>query len=314
MKTIRYKIKIKGLKSPSGTISMIALKELSQIFIESSEKALRLVVEGTSTKKGPMPSWIRSSLEFNVSGIKKGSTIIEIDAPQLGETAKGKIAQQDLYSFVPEPRDTAITIWAKSYKDAVKEKYESEIVDRGLLDSMISFKDFLTKYAESIHLDSRIDKETSKINVDKFSLKKVEKLTVAIPEPKFVIVSGLVNVIEHLLSRFTLNLDNGEKIQGEMDKNYIDKEKMRDFWGKKVTMRGLAEFRPNGKIRFIRADFIKDYEEKEIVFKDYLIQQSPRLFIEEVKELYSKSSPLKEIWNKWPGDESIEEILSDLNK
>lgn len=314
MKTVKYKIKIKGLKTPSGIISMLALKELSQIFIESSEKALRLIVEGTSTKKGPIPGWIRSSLEFNITGIKKGSTIVEIEAPQLGETAKEKIAQLNLYSFVPEPNDTAITVWAKSYKDAVKEKYESEIVDRGLLSSMISFKDYLNKYADSIILDSPIDKEISNINVDIKNLRKVEKLTIATPEPKVLIVSGLVNVIEHISSRFTINLDNGEKIQGEIDKNYIDQEKMRNFWGKRVTMRGTAEFRPNGKIRFIRTDFIKEYEEKEIVFKDYLIQQNPKLFIEEAKKLYSKSSPLKEIWNKWTGDETIEEILSDLNE
>jgi len=313
MKTIKYKIKLRGLKSPAGTISILALRELSNIFIENSERALRLMVEGTSAKKGPIPLWLKQSLDFNVTGIKKGSTVIEVEAPQLGETAKDKIAQLDIWNIVPNPKDTAITMWAKSYKDAVDEKYESELFDRGLLNSMISFKDFLGKYAQSIELDSTTDKYASKVYVDLSRLEKVEKLTIAIPEPKTVLLCGFFNVIKHQTSRFTLNLENGEKIQGEIDKNIIESEMMRKYWGNKVTIRGLADFKPSGKIRFIKADLIKDFEEKEILFKNYLIPEIPHLFIDEVKQLYRTHSPLKEIWNKWPGDESIEEILSDLN-
>jgi len=313
MKTTKYKLKIKGLKTPSGTISLIALKELSEILIESSEKALRLIVEGTSTKKGQIPIWLRESLNFNVTGIKEGSTVLEIEAPQLITTAQEKIAQLDLWSIIPNPKDTALTVWGRSYKDAINEKYESELLDRGLLNSFISFKEFIDRHAEAIELNSRTDKIISKVGLSVKQLTKVEKLILATPEPKVVMLSGLFNIIEHLTSRFTLNLEIGEKIQGEFDRSVLNPEEMRKYWGSKVTLRGLADFKPNGKIRYIRTDLIKRFEEKETLFNTYIAETHPRLFVEEIKQKFQRHSPLQDVWNKWPGNESIEEILSQLD-
>lgn len=313
MKTVKYRIKIKGLKTPSGTISILALKDLASIFIENSERALRLAIEGNSLKKGQLPQWLKEAVDFSITNIGKGSTTLSIEAPELSEVAAEQINQQNLWINLPEPNDTALTIWANSFEEATTEKYESEMYDKGLLTSFISFKDFIDKYAQSIELDSQFDRKIKKLKIDSNQIDRVQRLTAAIPESRKIILSGFIDVIEHFAGRFKLNLENGEKIQGEIDRGNLGLEIMRDYWGKKVTVRGMADYKPNGKIRFIKADLIKPFEESEKLFEEYMMFEEPREIVYQITKNKPDVSPLKEIWGKWPSEESIKEILSELD-
>lgn len=245
--------------------------------------------------------------------MSKGSTVLSLEAPELSEVAPEQINQQHLWINLPEPNDTALTIWANSFNEAIKEKYESEMYDKGLLTSFMSFKDFIDKYAQSIEVDSPYDKKISKLRISSQQLEKVQKLTASIPESRKIIISGIIDVIEHLAGRFKLNLENGEKIQGEIDRSFLDLEVMRNYWGKKVTVRGMADYRPNGKVRFIKADLLKPFEESEKLFEEYMIFEEPREIIYHLSKSKSEVSPLKEIWGKWPSEESIEQILTELD-
>jgi hypothetical protein len=312
MKTVKYQIKLKGLKTPSGTISILALKDLASIIIENSERALRLAIEGYSLKKGQLPLWLKQAVDFNITSIRKGSTVLALEAPELCEVAAEQINQQNLWVNLPEPNDTALTIWAKSFNEATTEKYESEMYDKGLLTSFITFKEFIDKYAQSIEIDSQYDKKISKLKIDNQQLERIQKLTAAIPESRKIILSGFIDVIEHQAGRFKLNLENEEKISGEIDRSILDLEVMRDYWGKKVTVRGMADYKPNGKVRFLRADLLKLFEESEKLFEEYMIIEEPKL-VYQISKNKSEVSPLKEIWGKWPSEESIDQILSELD-
>lgn len=313
MKTVKYKLKIKGLKTHPGTISILALKDLAGILVENSERALRLAIEGTSLKKGQLPQWLKDAVDFNITNIEKGSTILSIEAPQLGEVALEQISQQNLYKDLPHPNDTALTVWANSYFDATSEKYESDYYDKGVLTSLISFKDFIIKHAKSVEIESPIDKKLSRIKIDDQHLERVQKLTASIPESRKVILSGIIDIIEHFAGRFKLNLENGEKIQGAIDKEFLDLELMRNYWGKKVTIKGIADFRPNGKIRFLKADLIKPFDNSEKLFQEYMVFHEPQNTIYKISRSLPEIAPLKEVWGKWPGEESIEEILAALD-
>lgn len=312
MKTTKYQIKIKGLKTPSGTISILALKDLANIFVENSERALRLAIEGSSLKKGQLPRWLREAVDFNITDIKKGSTVLSLEAPQLIEVAAEQISQQNLWIDLPEPNDTALSIWANSFNEAISEKYGSELYDKGLLASFVSFKDFVDKYAQSIEIDSTYDKKINKLRIDNQQIEKIQKLTAAIPESRKILLCGIVDVIEHFAGRFKLSLENGERIQGEIERANLDLETMRNYWGKKVTLRGTAEYKPNGKIRFLKADLLKPFEPSEKLFEEYMIFEEPKKTVYEITKSKKSFSALKEIWGKWPGDESIDDIITAL--
>lgn len=312
MKTVKYKIKLINLNTPKGTISVIALRELVDRLIDTSEKALRLAIDGTSSKKGQPPTWLKASVDFLVTGLKEGSTVIEMDCPTLKETAKEKIVQQDLWSIVPNENDTALSMVSRSFIETAKKNYNSDYFDAGLLKSFSSFDHFLKRYSSSISIT------TTKSRKENFSFdqKKIEKINLieqSIPEPRKVVISGLFDLIEHSEGKFRLNVKTGETITGEIDRELIDKEKMRLLWGKEVTIKGWAEFTPKNKLRYIKADLIRELEKGDEILS-YSPQIQENLFVsEKVSKGLVKENPLKEIWGQWPGDESIDELLTEIN-
>lgn len=312
MRTVKYKIKLDKLNTPKGTVSVFALRELVERLIDTSEKALKLAIDGTSVMKGQPPAWLKASVDFLITGLKEGSTVIEMNCPALKETAKEKIAEPDLWNILPDENDTALSVVSRAFKEVSKKNYNPDYFDTNLLKSFSSFNGFINKYSSSISITTAKSRKED-FKFDSKSIKKVNQIEQSIPEPRKVVITGLFNLIEHSEGKFRLKLRTGETITGEIDREQIDKEKMRSLWGKEATIKGWAEFSPKNNIRFIKADLIKEFENGD-EFLNYPPHIQESLFVSEKKHKgLDKQGPLKEIWGKWPGDESVEEILADIN-
>jgi hypothetical protein len=87
---------------------------------------------------------------------------------------------------------------------------------------------------------------------------------------------------------------------------------MRQFWGKKVTIKGTVHFRPGRKVRLIEAEVIKPAEEGEEVFDRMPTPPKPMALFESDVQRFNAAPALQDIWGKWPGDEPIEELLGSL--
>ena len=306
-----YKFKLEGLKTPNGTISIWALQLVINTLIETSERGLRLAVQGESVKRGPIPGWLARSLDFTVTGVKKGSTTILVDAPLLGETAPDQIKQQDLWFSKPTPEDTAITLVSRSVQEVVSQNLESYAYDKGVLDGLLSFDTFFKTYGDKLIVEAN-GRPTEDFYLSAFELEKVRELKAEIPEPIAIVISGTFDVIQYSSTKFHLLLSNGQTILGTIDRDAINVEDMRKFWGEKVTIKGILHFHPGRKIKLLEAQSIKLAEEGEDVFERLPSQGKPlALFDLEVQKLNANPA-LKEIWGKWPGDESIGELLAAL--
>lgn len=313
MKTRKYQLRLKGLASPSGTIPITALKEVCDLLLGAAERGLRLAVEGTSVKRGRLPAWLTKSLDLKLTGMKKGSTVLAIEAPVLGETAKEQIRQQDFWYIVPKAEDTALTLLARSVHDTTKEVLESNAYDGGILDSLLQFRPFLKSSAEKVELHC-VSRPKEHFKLDDQEIAKIQRLKAKTPEPRAFMISGLFDVIEHNRKRFHLVLSNGESLLGSLDTEHLDVEHMRQFWGKKVTVKGIVHFRPSRTPRLIEAQVIKHMEQGEEVFETLPQEPSQIEFVESVRETAAAQKGwLKEVWGKWPGDEPIEDLLAALN-
>ena len=308
---MNYKFKLEGLKTPGGTISIRALQLFVNTLTETCERGLRLAIQGESVKSGPIPNWLARSLDFTVTGIQKGSTTISLDAPPLGETAPNQIKQQDLWFSKPTPEDTAITLVSRSVREVISEKSESDAYDKGVLDGLLSFDTFFKTYGDRVEVQAS-GRPAENFSLSSYELEKVRELKAEIPEPIAIVISGNFDVIQHSRSKFHLDLSKGQVILGTIDREILSVEDMRNFWGKKVTIKGTLHFHRGRKIRLLEAQSIKLAEEGEEVFERLSLQGKPLpLFDLEIQKL-NASPALKEIWGKWPGDESIEELLSAL--
>ncbi len=311
MDTLKYKIRLEGLDSPSGTITTRALFQLLQQFTAAAEKGLRLAIEGQSTKAGPPPKWLEKATDFTFTGIQTGSTILALEAPKLKNTIPDMIVQQDLCGAAPEPQDTAISFIGRSVADMCAENLESDYFDYGVLSSLQELKPFLSDHAPiiSIHCEER-PSENFKIDIP--VIEKVERLKVKIPEPRASMISGHLEQVAYNSKKFQLYLSDGQIVQGRINDEYMSIESLRTLWGKKVTARGLVSFKPSGKIRIIEAQMLKQMEEGEELFETAPVIQTQFEFTKKVQLEATGRNWLKDIWNKWPGEESIEVIMKEI--
>jgi len=288
------------------------MQEVCDLLLGAAERGLCLAVEGTSVKRGRLPSWLSKSLDLTVTGIGKGSTVLNIEAPFLGVTAKDEIQQQDFWYVVPKPDDTAFTLLSRSVHDTTAELLDSDTYDSGILGSLLKFKPFLRGYAEMIELRCK-SRPKEHFKLGEAELEKIQRLKAKTPGPRAVMVSGHFDAIEHSKRRFHLVLGNRESILGTIDTTHLSVEDMRQFWGKKVTIKGIAHFRPSGKPRLVEAQVIKLMEEGEEVFDVLPYVQTEASFLKEIRESTFPIGWLKDVWGKWPGDEPIDELLAALN-
>jgi hypothetical protein len=312
IKTRKYELKLEGLVSPSGTIPLAAMREVCELLLGAAERGLRLAVEGTSVKRGRLPAWLMKALDLKLIGMKTGSTILAIEAPLLGQTAEQQIQQQELWYAVPKPDDTAFTLLSKSVHDTTAETLDSDMYDSGVLDSLLQFKPFLSGYAKKIELRCK-GRPKEHFKLGEPELEKIQKLKAKTPEPRTVMVSGHFDAIEHSKRRFRLMLSTGELVLGTIDPAFLSVEDMRQFWGKKATIKGIAYFRPSGRPRLVEAQVIRTMEEGEEVFDVLPVVQTEAAFLKDIREPVTPTGWLKDIWGKWPGDEPIEELLAALD-
>lgn len=311
-KSLSYQIRLKGLDSPGGTIPIKALKEICDLLLGTAERGLRLAIEGNSVRPGRLPNWLTKSLELTVTGLGKGSTVLNIEAPFLGATAKDLIRQHDFWYVVPKPDDTAFTLLAKSVHDTTAEELDSDAYDAGILDSLLQFKGFLKGSADKIELRCKSRRAENFALGDK-ELEKIRRLKTKTPEPRACVLSGQLDAIEHSRRRFHLVLGNGESVLGAIDTAYVGVEDLRQYWGQKATIKGIVHFRPSGRPRLIETQMIKTMAEGEEVFNALPQVQTEAIFLKELKDGDVKKGWLKDVWGKWPGEEPIEELLAALN-
>jgi hypothetical protein len=142
---LKHIVTLSGFDIESGKIPFSMLDKLSKQFLRLSERTLLSYLEGSSQiKRGKTPEWLSKSLDFQLTGIKSGSTQLEIEAPLLQETLKN--IQLPIFSdFSPEEikQNSALGFSLYAYEQASNNNLESFILDKEILKEIIHFKDFL---------------------------------------------------------------------------------------------------------------------------------------------------------------------------
>jgi hypothetical protein len=314
LKTVDYEIKVSGLPTTPGSIPVVEFKEIIDFLLKGCDRVLRLIIEGRSIKSGKNPDWLKKSLNFIITGITTGSTLLQLEAPVLGESVPEHFKQKTLWDDLElvKPGDTSLTLLSKAISDAASENMESYYFDANVLDALLSFKS-ITKNSKELIINSKTKKEDS-FKVSNMEIKKIKKLKIEIPKPHTTVLSGFFNLIEHSNQRFQLKLPDGRNINGIVDPSYVDFEKMRELWGRRVTIKGKAYYKPSGNLRSIEAQLISPSGEGDEILEKIPQKQKNFKFYEDFLTERNANKSLEKIWGKWPGDESIDELLNALEE
>jgi len=225
-----------------GTIALSLLSKISDQLIRISESTLRLYVEGNShLKRGKMPDWLQKSIEFKLTGITKGSTVLSIEAPVLSETLKS--IQYPLFNELDSKdysRDSALSLAMLAYQKAISEDRETDLLDKALLGEMLVFKDLLDSGKRKIEMDC--PSLSRKVILETSSFDKIRVLESTTPEPIKIKLSGKLDVLKHSNSLAEI-ITPQKRVKVKLPDN-IGFDLLKPLFGKEVTVTGLANLNP----------------------------------------------------------------------
>ena len=313
LKTKRYQLRITGLRAVEGQIHASALRRIVDALLTTADRTTRLLATGAGGGKGPKPAWLDATTDFTITGLTSGSTIFDIEAPQLGETASEQFAQVHLWSKQPGLEDTALDLVARSIQETQTKDSAGDYYDSSVLDAILKFRG--AGGVAGVRYEMRpqgraqghfaLDDETCAYAKDRLD---------AIPVPRSFVVTGRLDEIKHGNGRFRLLVDRKSTLLGRLDAASLSVEALRSLWGKQTTVEGMVHFKANGQPRFIEARRIGGRLKGDLVFEamPYTEPQRPADLFPVRRELVGTFDPI-DLVGAWPGDEPIEELLTQLD-
>ena len=305
----RYKLRLTGLQENGGQIRATNLRRVIDALLKTAERATRLLATGEGSLRGPKPRWLEAAVDFTITGLVRGSTILDIEAPSLREVAKDLFAQQDFWREQPRLDDTALDIAAYAIEEAKTDNPAGDRFDSAVLDAIIKFNK-ATGSSETRYELIPENSNHGRFELNEKACSKVKKQLKNIPPPRAFIVSGMLDEIKHGDGRFRLLLAKHSHIIGRLHRDFLDVEALRPLWGKPTTIEGMVHFKANGQPRLIEARRMRSSTEGDRVFEETpIITEGLTVKMQE----RGRSTNLSELVDAWPGDESIEELLSLLD-
>ena len=312
----QYELRLVGLEEADGEIKAHDLQLVLQAFLKFSERATRLIALGESSGKGTPPKWLKEALNITVKGLNEGSTIVAVDAPYLFDVAREQFGQSEFWREPVADSDTALDLAGYAMQEILSKNSIGDRYDTAIIDAALEFKKVAKEVSVDYHFKS-LRKKTSGFTLSPDDYQKIADKKSKLPEPKAFIVSGMLDVIKHTSGQFQIELLGGDKLLGKIHPEYLDQDHLKGFWGKAVTAEGMVSFKPNGKPRLIQARKLTHQQAGDEVFqklprsRENLSQKE--LFPEVTAQLDVKKSDPMSMWGLWEGEESIEELLTQLD-
>ena len=313
MKTQHYQLRISGLKEDEGQIKMATLRRVMGALLTTAERTTRLLATGAGSGKGARPQWLDATLDFIIAGLKPGSTIFDIEAPQLSETACEQFAQADLWNKQPGLDETALDLVAQSINETQTDNPIGDYFDSSVLEAILKFGKAAGITGVRYEMTPQGTAQ-GRFALDDATCSYVKERLNDIPAPRSFIVSGRLDEIKHGTGRFRLLVSEKSELFGRLDAGSLSVEALRPLWGKQTTVEGMVHFKVNGEPRFIEARRISSQLEGDRVFEEMPSVETKKsldLFPAQRKQ-FGAFDPI-ELAGAWPGDEPIEELLAQLD-
>lgn len=272
-----------------------------------------MLATGESGGKGPKPKWLGATADFTVTGLKSGSTVLGIEAPCIGETAREVFAQQEFWREQPDLGHTALELTTLAIEEVKDANSPGDRFDNAVLEAVLKFKKVIRHPGVCYEL-TPMGLARGQFRLDEALYEQVDGRITEIPVPKAWVVSGKLDEIKHSAGRFQLVLDQDTRLFGKLCPTVLDTESLRPLWGKQATVEGMVHFKANGQPRLIEAHRLSGCVEGDRVFREVpMVKKVKTDNLLAVQGQPIRSADPAELGGAWPGDEPIEDLLADLD-
>lgn len=305
----KHTIKLKGYETDKGKIPFSLLKGLGEQLTRLAESTLLSYFEGNSkVKRGKASEWLTKSIEFNLTGIREGSTVLDIEAPVLSESI-GNI-QLPIFQDIESNKlkeTSALDLSFSAYKQALENPENSYILDKNLLKEITKFNKILKSEKTELVFTSGKTKQI----VSKASLSKIKILEEKTPPSFKARITGKLDVLQHSKSQLEIITD-GKKIRAKLSDS-LHFDDVFEFFGQDVSISGIANFNPARNITSFEIIAIKKAESVDEYFRNIpqpIFEEFDLNRVAESKDY--RGTDTGKILGKWPGEESTDELLELL--
>jgi hypothetical protein len=297
-----------GPRAAGARISAGVLRDLTRILVEGARGAVRLRVEGRSFARGSVPTWLTTAADFDIVGLREGSTEVTIEAPRLIDAAPVLFQQQHLFHPFDASR-TAIDLLEESIAEAAGGQLDTELYDQPLLSRMTEFDRVLAAGYEGIHMGGAAAAE-ERVVVRAETVHVVEQLLKRTPQPQNVRISGKLDLIRHSDRMFVLVMPDGQSIKGVAEG--VTPTKLVELFGCNVTMTGTAVFRPAGRVLRLEADDVQPAGDDSGVWSRMPMPLFRSVETAELRRPQGPRSGVNAIFGRWPGEESDDDFAGAI--
>lgn len=291
-----------------------ALRDLLDVVIVGSEKALRLLTQGRSQAPGAPPAWISDATEY-VAQIETGCTQVTLEVPTLGDSAPQLFEQTALFGDAVDPQASAYDCFTQAMDSALSDADDVRY-DRGFLQWLSSADQIFQHGISGITFDRDLDRSRQPIKLTRDSLARLAELAARMPDPRQVRIAGTLDTISHQARTFVLKVltdKASESVRGIVPSELRDE--LSGLWGKPVIVSGTAFFTSRGRVQRIEAEHIAPADERALaMWQQIPMPMGATPAPGELRRPQGPDSGLNAIFGQWPGDESDEALITALDE
>jgi hypothetical protein len=271
--------------------------------------SVRMALEGASSSLGAPPVWLRRAADVRVTGFgeKSGATILNLEAPMLGEAAEELYAQDTLWETKPAPTETALNVLAHVLDDVRKANAESALYDRPLLGRVAHLRRLLGDRVTAIRLPMAADGEHLAALVDEEVVESAVRLSDRTPAPSPIRLVGKLDMIRHSTRSFGVLLEDGAEVRGVLE-TQEQMEELKKLLGSELLVVGRAVYRPSGKLLRIDAHSFDSGKDQPRLFTKVPPprEKRPSVVRAKISDHHRKGVPA--FFGTWPGEETDEDF------
>lgn len=270
----------------------------------------------SSRMAGRPPKALANAWDVRYIGLSEGpthSTQLHFESPRFGEAAPELYLQTQLWEDAPGEDETGVDLLGYTLTDIGRRAKESDRFDTALLKKIGEFHTAIRSGVEVIELAGHhLANGHTPPAIGPELIQTARALVNETPRPKRVRVQGRLDMIRVSDCAFELVLKAGERIRALWAEKTV--VSLAEYLNQPVLVEGEAVFRPSGSLLRLDAHAITLASERDLFFSKMPQPDLGPLRIEELRQHQSSRRGLNAIVGAWPGDESIEELLTALEE
>jgi hypothetical protein len=297
-----------GRKAPPSAVG-----EILRVLPVAVKQSVRMGFTGRSTTNGRSPAWLAAAADIRLVDFGGDQdTILSFEAPTFDEVAEELYRQPTLWPVTPSPADTGFDVFGDVLADVNSEAKESDRFDRPLLRRLAQFRAGLEGGFDSLLLVGHRLPEASPAILTAATIAAARRLDLETPSPQRVRVAGRLDMIWQSRQGYILTLDDGQEVRGVLVEG--DMSSLANLFNQRVVVHGRAVYRPSGHLLRLDAERIDPGPDERTIWSHIPPAKARKPDTKRLMQMQTQKSGVADLFGKWPGDETDEQILDMLKR